>query len=58
MRVDRIGRDCELAISKILLMVDPRGGDRIVSSVGARRHRVESGVGAWYGHSPLLVSVG
>ena len=34
-RVDRIGRDCELAISKILLMVDPRGGDRIVSSVGA-----------------------
>ena len=41
MRVDRIGRDCELAISKILLMVDPRGGDCIVSSVGARRHRVE-----------------
>ena len=24
----------------------------------ARKHRVESGVGAWYGHSPLLVSVG
>ena len=23
-RVDRIGRDCELEISKILLMVDPR----------------------------------
>ena len=25
MRVDRIGRDCELKISKILLMVTPRG---------------------------------
>ena len=24
-RVDRIGRDCELEISKILLMVDPEG---------------------------------
>ena len=35
-RVDRIGQDCELEISKILLMVDPRGGDRIESSVGAR----------------------
>ena len=46
-RVDRIGRDCELEISKILLMVDPEGGDRIESSVGAR-----------YGHSPLLVSAG
>ena len=62
-RVDRIGRDCELEISKILLMVDPPGGgggrgDRIESSVGARRHRVESGVGARYRHSPLLVSVG
>ena len=49
-RVDRIGRDCELEISEILLMVDPEGGgggDRIESSVGAR-----------YGHSSLLVSVG
>ena len=25
-RVDQIGRDCELEISKILLMVDPEGG--------------------------------
>ena len=25
-RVDRIGRDCELEISKILLMVDPEEG--------------------------------
>ena len=45
-RVGLIGRDCELEISEILLMVDPRG-DRIESDVGAR-----------YGHSPLLVSVG
>ena len=46
-RVDLIGRDCELEISEILLMVDPLEGDGI-----------ESGVGARYGHSPLLVSVG
>ena len=58
MRVNRIGRDCELEISKILLMVDPEGRNHIESSVGAWRHRVKSGVGAWYGHSPLLVSVG
>ena len=57
-RVDRIGRDCELEISKILLMVDPEGGNRIESGVGARRRRVKSGVGARYGYSPLLVSVG
>ena len=25
-RVDRIGRDCKLEISKILLMVNPEGG--------------------------------
>ena len=36
-RVDRIGRDCELEISKILLMVDPEGGS----------HRVESGCTVW-----------
>ena len=35
-RVDLIGRDCELEISEILLMVDPLGGDRIESGVGAR----------------------
>ena len=38
-RVDWMGRDYELEISEILLMVDPR-------------------VGARYGHSPLMVSVG
>ena len=47
-RVNLIGRDCELEISEILLMVDPRGGG----------DRIESGVGARYGHSPFLVSVG
>ena len=35
-RVDRIGQDCELEISKILLMVDPQGGNRIELGVGAR----------------------
>ena len=34
-RVDLIGRDCELEISEILLMVEPQGD------------RIESGVGAW-----------
>ena len=34
-RVDLIGRDCDLEVSEILLMVDPRG-DRIESGVGAR----------------------
>ena len=51
LRVDRIARDCELDISEILLMVDPLGG-------GGGGNRIESGVGAWYGHSPLFVSVG
>ena len=56
-RVDRIGRDCELEISKILLMVDPEG-EITLSRVWCTRHHVMSGVGAQYGHSPLLVSVG
>ena len=34
-RVDLIGRDCELEISEILLIVDP-WGDLIESGVGAR----------------------
>ena len=40
MRVDLIGRDCQLEISEILLMVDPPGGggggDHIESGMGAR----------------------
>ena len=34
MGVDRIGRDCELEVSKILLAVDPEGG------IASRRVRV------------------
>ena len=34
-RVYLIGRDCELEVSEILLMVDPRGD------------RIESGMGTW-----------
>ena len=52
-RVDLIGQDCELEISEILLMVDPWGGGG-----GGGGDHIESGVGARYGHSPLLVSVG
>ena len=51
-RVDLIGQDCELEISEILLMVDPLGGG------GGGGDCIKSGVGARYGHSPLLVSVG
>ena len=40
-RVDRIGRDCELEISKILLMVNPPGGGG-----GGAGDRIESGAGA------------
>ena len=36
-RVGLIGRDCELEISEIMLMVDPRGGS----------HRVECGCTVW-----------
>ena len=52
-RVNLMGRDCELEIPKILLMVDPPGGGG-----GGGGDRIESGVGARYGHSPLVVSVG
>ena len=38
-RVDMIGRDCELEISEILLMVDPRGG----GGGGGESHRVGCG---------------
>ena len=43
-RVDRIGRDCELEISKILLMVDPEGGGGGGGGGGGRgSHQVEYG---------------
>ena len=53
-RVDMIGRDCELEISEILLMVDPRDWGVTVWHDCVHVH----GMGARYGHSPLLVSVG
>ena len=40
-RVDLIGRDYELEISEILLMVDPRGGG------GGTLHRVGCGCTVW-----------
>ena len=60
MRVDLIGRDYEWEISQILLMVDPEIGCRSTTLLlsCARKHRVESGVGARYGHSLPLVCVG
>ena len=33
LRVDQIGRDCEIEISEILLVVDPRGGGIALSRV-------------------------
>ena len=51
-RVDLIGRDCELEISEILLMVDPRGG----------LHRVGCGGTVWsfttLGECGLSLSLG
>ena len=41
-RVDQIGRDCELEISEILLMVDPRGGGG-GGGGGGESHRVGCG---------------
>ena len=43
MRVDLIGQDCELEISEILLMVDPRGGG---GGGGGGGDNIESGMGA------------
>ena len=40
-KVDLIGRDCELEISEILLMVDPRRG----GGGGGGEDSIESGVG-------------
>ena len=51
-RVDLIGRDCELEISEILLIVDPRGGS----------HRVGCGCTVWsfttLGECGLSLSLG
>ena len=68
-RVDRIGRDCELEITKILLMVDPEGGGGGggggVGGIALSRVWVQGDIPSsrvWvHGmviHSSLLVSVG
>ena len=60
-RVDLIGRDCELEISEILLIVDPRDWGVTVwhHCVHVHGDIASSWVwGARYGHSPLMVSVG
>ena len=44
MRAEPIGRDCELEISEILLMVDPRGGG---GGGRGRGNRNKLGVGSW-----------
>ena len=41
MGVDRIGRDCELEVSKILLMVDPEGRGEGGGGGGGGSHRVK-----------------
>ena len=65
-RVDRIGRDCELEISKILLMVDPRirvsqyGSIAFMCTVTS--HRVGCGCMVWsfttLGECGLSLSLG
>ena len=62
-RVDRIGRDCELEISKILLMVDPRGGSHQVEcGCTVTLRRVECGCTVWsfttLGECGLSLSLG
>ena len=62
-RVDRIGRDCELEISKILLMVDPRGGShRVECGCTVTSRRVGCGCTVWsfiaLGECGLSLSLG
>ena len=60
-KVDRIGQDCELEISKILLRVDPREWVVTVWHHCVHVHGNITSSRAWVhnsGHSPLLVSVG
>ena len=48
MRVDLIGRDCELEISEILFMVDPRGGShRVGCACTVTSRRVECRCTVW-----------
>ena len=63
MRVDLIGRDCELEISEILLMVDHRGGShRFGRGYTMTSHRVGCGCTVWsfttLGECGLSLSLG
>ena len=62
-RVDQIGWDCELEISEILLMVDPRGGShRVRCGCTVTSHRVGCGCMVWsfttLGECGLSLSLG
>ena len=62
-RVDLIGQDCELQISEILLMVDPRGGSHLVESgCTVTSRRVGCGCTVWsfttLGECGLSLSLG
>ena len=63
MRVDLIGRGCELEISKILIMVDPRGGShRVGCGCTVTSRRVGCGCIVWsfttLGECGLSLSLG
>ena len=63
LRVDLIGRDCELEISEILLMVDPRGGwHRVGCGCTVTSRRVGCGCTVWsfttLGECGLSLSLG
>ena len=62
-RVDLIGRDCELEISEILLVVNPRGGSHLVRcGCTVTSRRVRCGCTVWsfttLGECGLSLSLG
>ena len=62
-RVDQIGRDCELEIHEILLMVDPQGGShRVGCGCTVTSRRVGCGCTVWsfttFGECGLSLSLG
>ena len=62
-RVDLIGRDCELEIPEILLVVDPQGGShRVRCGCTVTSRRIECGCTVWsfttLGECGLSLSLG